>query len=354
MWYGARAAAVGWEAPGVIYAAGNGGLYRTDDCGATWRPMGSPEAIGPSRPFLIDVMAVDRDGGLYTGWQESEPLSVSRDGGASWERGLTIDQAFGPPVVRVYPTSVSPSPAAPGLVYGAFRANGTSLGGLKRSRDGGLTWERRPGPGFSFHVAADAVDPDTVYVAGAACRQSAAPCTPILSRSTDGGATFAQIGEFERPILALAVAADASQLWVATEARGMFVSRDRGATWERVFLPDGPDPPHVDNLRSLSASPFDPAVVYAVTETAQLWAYRDDRPDSGTLAPVFPEAASAVAPPEAAAPGPSEPPAAPEPPSAAVSTVLPADLRLPATGQAGGDAAAGEGATPPASEDGAR
>jgi hypothetical protein len=195
--------------------------------------------------------------------------------------------------------------APAGLVYATFDIRGSSPGGLGRSLDGGFGWEIRSG---GFHVAADAFDPDTVYVSGAACWPPAASCTTTLSRSVDGGASFAQIAEFERPVLALAVAVDGSRLWVATEARGMWRSPDRGVTWERVFLPDG-----VDNIRSLSASPFDPQVLYLVTEAAQLWAYRDERPD----------------------PPPPVPTPMPAPAGQVPAPTVPPVLRLPTVGDGG-------------------
>jgi hypothetical protein len=74
-------------------------------------------------------------------------------------------------------------------------------------------------------------------------------------------------------------------MWIATADLALLVSRDRGQSFERV--PDGP----LDSyLRSLAADPFDPATVYGVTESGQIWVYRDDtNPQTSDVPAQIPE-----------------------------------------------------------------
>lgn len=101
---------------------------------------------------------------------------------------------------------------------------------LARSGDGGRTWQDvRPDglPGLDVHgFAVDAKDSRTLFAAIAG---------QGIYRSTDGGASFGLVtSEFGRGVMALASLPDGRLLAGDMERQGLFVSSDRGTTWQGV------------------------------------------------------------------------------------------------------------------------
>jgi len=111
-----------------------------------------------------------------------------------------------------------------------------------------------------------------VYGGGAGCRGDSRPCSRVgtLRRSADGGATFDHIADFEELVRAMSMSPDGSRFWLATLDGSFYRSMDRGETWEPVE-----NTPYRGHLVSLSASPHDPGLVFAVTREGALWAYRE-------------------------------------------------------------------------------
>ena len=131
---GVPAAAFSPSAPGVAYAATEGGIYQTVDGGTSWqyegrgtgsRPLASV-AVDPNHPSQI--LAIDDQGGVFR----------STDGGTSWQRASTL---AGTPV-----QSLSFDPAHPGTVIAASEAGSPSF---FLSTDGGLSWRPRLANGIS-------------------------------------------------------------------------------------------------------------------------------------------------------------------------------------------------------------
>ncbi len=156
------------------------GLFRSDDEGRSWSPLGQEQ---------VTAVAVDADGVVYAGTEPSA-LYRSEDSGASWtERRAMRDLpsaptwSFPPRPHTSHVRWITPDPDVRGRLFVCIEA-----GALLRSTDGGETWEdRRPdGP----------IDTHTLVAAGG-CLYSAA------------GDGFMQPG------------------------RGFSMSRDAAETWER-------------------------------------------------------------------------------------------------------------------------
>ena len=183
---------------GRVYAAGVGGVHRSDDFGATW----SFSAIPGDSAFAVagdarapDVVYASEYDGL---------LSRSGDAGRTWEPIGT-----GLPGVAIWALA---GDAASGALYA-----GTARG-LFRSDDGGATW------------TATALDPhDVGHLAVAGSTVYAAIGGAGIARSDDGGASWdrASAGLGQAPG-SVAASADGT-LYVASS--GVFRSRDRGRTW---------------------------------------------------------------------------------------------------------------------------
>lgn len=274
------------------------GVFRSDDGGASWRPMGlegrlvMAVAASPTGPDVV--------------WVGTEPSEIWRsgDGGETWERspGLetlpsSTEWAFPPRPETHHVRWIACHPAEPGRLWVAIEA-----GALVSTRDGGRTWhDRVPGGPYDTHeLAIHPAAPDTLRVsagdgyyeshdAGATWSSprdgldvgylrsvatdpgrpdvlvvsaSSGPRTAYVAGRSDGRLYRREgDGRWERarggwtdppatiaPLLA--AGAGAGELWAADE-RGVHRSGDGGTSWEMV----GAHPKAPDHLRGLAVLP---------------------------------------------------------------------------------------------------
>ncbi len=240
------AIAVHPTAPATLYAAVEfGGVFRSDDGGASWRRTGPglPQisfqalagiAIDPLAP---DTLYVPTNSGLFR----------SIDGGGHWQQvGGTLGQ--GPSFLY----AIAAGGARPGIVYLA------DVSGVLKSGDGGVTWTRLQnglaGRGAGYSLAIDPGNGNVVYLGTGG---------PLL-KTTNGGATWAPAaGDPSRgPIGAIALAIDPRdprKVYAGT-ANGVLRSTDAGRTWTLVV--NGLTDRHVF---ALALAPSVPATLYAGT-----------------------------------------------------------------------------------------
>ncbi len=123
------------------------GMYRSTDAGASWRHIGLRDAgqigklaVHPTDP---DVVYVAAPGHIF-GPNEQRGVFRSRDGGASWDKVLYLNDETGAVDIKMDTSN-------PDVLYAAFwRAerkpwtiiSGGSEGGIYRSTDGGDTWNK--------------------------------------------------------------------------------------------------------------------------------------------------------------------------------------------------------------------
>ncbi|MDH3989271.1 MAG: glycosyl hydrolase, partial [Gammaproteobacteria bacterium] len=161
------------EAPirGVTTSHGDG-MYKSTDAGKSWTHIGLPEAgqiariiVHPKDPDLV-----------YAGvqgqiWGPSEERGVyrSKDGGATWEAVLQVDNETGA-------TDLTMDPTNPRIIYAAmwehgrkpwFIKSGGTAGGIFKTVNGGDTWEKMSGglPELIGKIGVDvsASKPNRVY-----------------------------------------------------------------------------------------------------------------------------------------------------------------------------------------------
>jgi hypothetical protein len=251
---GQHAVVAGPGDPGVLYVAGEGGLFRSPDGGRSWRSLGvglavaEVDRLADHGPWLLggagELGTLRYEGGeVWCPLGPGDPavaaggelvaagaggLVVSGDGGATWA-------AVGLPGVRGAVTALAT--AGPDRLLG-----GTAAGELLLlERDRGRWTVRaaaRPRPG---RVAGVAVDQGRPRVAWAAWSD---PRGGPVWRSEDGGATWADRSGGLPEVPAGAVVPDPGRpgtVFAATDA-GVWRSDDDGAGWRPLGrgLPNAP------------------------------------------------------------------------------------------------------------------
>ena len=243
---------LGWT-PGQLFAATLSGVSVSGDGACNWSQIGTRDFAAPSDVFVDRagrrVFALARplsgDGGLG-------PMSIWVSAGAAdaFARAYTApDGAF--------LTSVESAQSDPTRLYAAelqFDPAGHPY--LLRSDDSGATWQRfdlKPvaGEDAVAIAAVDPADPDRVFL-----RLGTAYGKDALLISEDGGATVRNVKALAFPMTAFLLR-PGGELLIATNVGEAWVSRDRGATFERRLWP------HVRGLGERGGT------LYAVTSHVQ-------------------------------------------------------------------------------------
>lgn len=240
--------------PGVVLAgAAGGGVWRTDDDGATWRPLtdGLPDlsvgavAWAPSDPDIVYVGT--GEAGFAVDFIPGIGLLRSDDGGETW---LLPDEVV---ASQFYALSVDPRDAD--------RLVAATNDGLFTTDDGGVSWHLRLASSDLMgvtEVLRSPADPDRLWTA-VWCTSRCPEGIDRVMRSDDGGVTWTSAAAglagtvVLEPVLnrlALTVApSNPDVLYAAVntgerEERGpvvaIFRSDDGGDSWRRVPADPGP------------------------------------------------------------------------------------------------------------------
>jgi len=235
------------------FGATGGGLWKTTDGGATWRPV-TDTALRTSSVGTV-AMSESNPDIVYIGTGETElrgdiiqgdGLYKSTDAGKTWApSGLAETQAIGR--IRIHP-------ANPDIVYVA--ALGHPFGpnperGVFRSIDGGKTWKNvlfRSERAGAVDLCFDPKNPQVLFAAlwevfrTSYSLSSGGPGSGLF-KTTNGGDHWDEItrnpGLPKGVIGKIGVSvsgADSSRVWAIVEAEdgGIFRSDDGGTTWTKV------------------------------------------------------------------------------------------------------------------------
>lgn len=232
-----RAFAIDPRRPGTWYAAVidqtayaegqiGGDVRVTHDRGGTWLPTaGAPHAealmFDPARPHRLYALA------------DCRPHAFA---GGRWRR---LDAPGGGCTMTV---------SAAGTLFVGAR------GGVRRSDDGGVTWNAMSGPAdIILRIATPVAEPEVVIASGGRG----------LWRSIDGGMSWEAASEGIAGFVVgdLVLAGDAGgTLYASPGGEGVFRSRDQGLSWRRVVKGLGAD---ARGAPLLAVDPRRPEVVWA-------------------------------------------------------------------------------------------
>lgn len=201
---------------------------------------------------------------LLRSWERHLELKASSEFGLEWI-------PVGPVMNGARAACVQGDPTRPGTLYAAF-----GPGGLWKTTDNGLTWnavfENQAAPGIG-DVALAPSRPGTIWLGTGVDlkkpRNFTMPGTGVY-RSDDGGATWRHLGLENSSHIGkidvhptdpdIAFVAVHGRYWTANPDRGLYRTRDGGATWEHVLYVDDRT-----GANDVIIAPSDPSVVYATT-----------------------------------------------------------------------------------------
>src|SRR5262249_17230827 len=172
----------------MLYVSANSGLYRSTDGANTFQVLApntwTDVAIDPSNSNIVYGAA-----GFIFGDNTHNGIFKATDGFTFGKLG------GGLPTTNVGRISLAMAPSAPLTLYRAIQdasaANFGALLGIWKTTDGGNSWTQLSATGascasqcwYDMYVAVDPTNANTVYFGGFS-----------IYKSTDGGATFSNIG----------------------------------------------------------------------------------------------------------------------------------------------------------------
>ena len=243
---------------GRLWAGGlPAGLFFSDDHGDSWQLAESlwlrPDRKewfggGYDHAGIHSIVVDPRDPRHVTLAVSCAGVWQSRDGGASWANtSQGMDAGAYMPPERRYDGNIQDvhrivaCPAAPDVLWAQHH------GGMYRSTDGGLQWQRlqRPAPSdFGFAVAVHPREPRRAWFAPAHSDAMRMPVDGklVVNETHDGGASFESLGSGLPPHDAyhlvyrhgLACSDDGTTLALGSTTGGLWISEDAGALWHCV------------------------------------------------------------------------------------------------------------------------
>jgi photosystem II stability/assembly factor-like uncharacterized protein len=241
--------------PNIFYiGVNNGGVWKSDDYGRTWKPLFDDQptgsigdlAVAPSDP---NVLYVGSGEGLHRpDLSVGDGIFKSTDGGATWShKGLDDAQQIGAVIVdptnpnRLFVASLG-HPYGPNTERGVFR-----------STNGGDSWEKvlyKNENTGAMSVAFDPTNPDILYADLWEAREGPWENSTWIGpesglyKSTDGGNSWQRLTN-GLPVaregvgrIGFGVApSDPQRIYATVESRsreGVYRSDDGGAHWERI------------------------------------------------------------------------------------------------------------------------
>jgi photosystem II stability/assembly factor-like uncharacterized protein len=209
--------AIDSQTAGTLWIVANTLLFKSTDQGATWTRVQIGQVFGDHAPSKVVVDPFD-SATVYVLLGGGE-LRRTRDGGQTWE-------VVGDPQVSA--TKILLDPQTPSTLYATWM-------GIAKSTDGGTTWTRLSGAVADLYVSDLVISPSspfTLYLTGGATGGQ-----QQILRTMDGGATWTQVPLDIPPagpsaaVSSLDVDSLMSTTVLAARDGEVYRTLDGGATW---------------------------------------------------------------------------------------------------------------------------
>jgi photosystem II stability/assembly factor-like uncharacterized protein len=259
-----RALVVHPREPRVLYLGSELGLFRSDNGADLWQRVESP--INGKQVWSI-LLSPQRPETIFVGTCPSR-LYRSDDGGKTWtEPAIEMEQAC----PRIIHTRLTALAADPGNVE-TFWA-GVEIDGLRRSRDGGRTWQN-VGKGLSSK--------DIHAILPLSSRRLLVSTNNDVNLSTDDGETFQPLGlgkvmpsPYFRALSQLAGQPGTALVGNGDAPPGCVgaigISKDSGATWKAATMPGCAN----STIWNFAVHAADPSLIYASSVAGEIYRSQD-------------------------------------------------------------------------------
>jgi photosystem II stability/assembly factor-like uncharacterized protein len=246
---------------GSIFAGSDLGLYRSADSGGSWKLLETPMngqsvwsvVCGEDPDFII----------AGTGTPSRPRLFFSEDGGETWAESRAEIAEECPAVGVPRPTAIAIDPSNPRSVWA-----GIEVDGVRRSRDGGRTWERAATEIKNPDVHNLLITPDRIFVL----------VNDDLWISGDAGKSFRPVGvrevfpwHYPRGIAGRPDDPNTVFVTIGDTTPGrtgaVMRSKDAGETWESLPLGCQPN----SAMWTLTIADSDPDLIFAASRYGYLY-----------------------------------------------------------------------------------
>src|SRR6185369_7382087 len=308
----------------LLLGAATGGIWKSTDAGATWRPVSdnapslatSSIAFAPSNPSIVFATTGELDSSRGEGLPSESRgtylaagLLKSLDGGESWFR-VDADLPANALLSRVIVDPRTPQNVIVGINYYLdIASDSTFIGGIYRSTNGGVTFNRVY-THLVIDLAQDPNDPSRLYMTTSDTDCSACPAGGVYV-SSDSGLTWTEVLGSKNEYL------DNSRLGVSRTSpatvyvslvndanahgteTGIFVSTDAGNNWQKravdpSMCADGDNQcdydhwivPHPTNPNIVYFGSID---IYKSLDGARTWQRVTTQYQDGRAEPVHPD-----------------------------------------------------------------
>tara|TARA_R100000306_G_scaffold7511_4_gene10174 strand:- start:21965 stop:24442 length:2478 start_codon:yes stop_codon:yes gene_type:complete len=179
----------------IIIGANTGGVWKTTNGGQDWVPLS--DYFTNLSVYSVTIDPADSD--IYFFGSTSGLIFKSTDAGATWNLLADLSNSLVNKIL-MHPTDSD-------IIFAS-----SQNAGIYRTTDGGSSWNQVTTDSYGFDVEFKPGDPSTVYATGSG-----------FHKSTDGGATFTELGGFNGGAKMMGVSADdPSKIYIAEESGGAF------------------------------------------------------------------------------------------------------------------------------------